>query len=622
MAPGVRVRLKLTSTVTLPVQGTQKRLLLNGYVQRLTFPAAIGITNVQLCVQDLPAAEPALQGDASPSQLARPTKRCRKANPPPAALDVPLEPDQAMEVQPTPLQPVKPAKVDQHPGDSNSNEATNTEQILYPPQSVSPTEVSAQPSLPKAILRSAPALPLPAPRAPSLPPMLRGVSTAAQAGPSTLLPPCLLHLQGANDSLSSAFNSLGPNDLLLPNSVCCPTGQQGSQTHLDWLISAARARKREGDALRGSGPWHMPSVSSMVEASLMFMEACDEKLRCPPSSQDRLQRQVCLGVALLYQQTSSLLQWTSRACETMQSREAVKEALRILCERLTMTCLLREAQLTHGSLRQYADKVDLLVKTQQQRSQQPGTTAAALPQTAAKQVPCTGTQPSAAAAAAAAVANPSQTAVVAAPAPRLQFPRRTAQPAVPVQASQQLAQQRPDSQQLRQNGPHRVSPAAVEQAASKATQQAQQAASKAAASKAAAAAQQAASKAAAAAQQQAQLSPVDSVTSCQEQVALAQSAAPMPRPVQINVSAELGAFQGKLLQSGRSVAKYAELLRKSTLGFQALLERPDIRASQAAKSACMHMAALCMDMGMGPPSRVVAHARLALNSLKQMATQS
>ncbi|GFH06229.1 hypothetical protein HaLaN_00825 [Haematococcus lacustris] len=135
----------------------------------------------------------------------------------------------------------------------------------------------------------------------------------------------------------------------------------------------------------------------------------------------------------------------------MQSREAVKEALRILCERLTMTCLLREAQLTHGSLRQYADK---------------------------------------------------------------------------------------------------VSAAAVEQAASKATQQAQQAASKAAASKAAAAAaaQQAASKAAAAAQQQAQLSPVDSVTSCQEQVALAQSVAPMPRPVQINVSVELGAFQGKLLQ--------------------------------------------------------------------------
>ncbi|KAL6747646.1 hypothetical protein V8C86DRAFT_1291034 [Haematococcus lacustris] len=587
MAPGVRVRLKLTSTVTLPVQGdrssdapiqakaaagTQKRLLLNGYVQRLTFPAAIveclrsgECKDFSILLPpwddnlDLPPAEPALQGDASPSQLARPTKRCRKANPPPAALDVPLEPDQAMEVQPTPLQPVKPAKVDQHPGDSNSNEATNTEQILYPPQSVSPTEVSAQPSLPKAILRSAPALPLPAPRAPSLPPMLRGVSTAAQAGPSNLLPPCLLHLQGANDSLSSAFNSLGPNDLLLPNSVCCPTGQQGSQTHLDWLISAARARKREGDALRGSGPWHMPSVSSMVEASLMFMEACDEKLRCPPSSQDRLQ-----SVALLYQQTSSLLQWTSRACETMQSREAVKEALRILCERLTMTCLLREAQLTHGSLRQYADKVDLLVKTQQQRSQQPGTTAAAPPPTAAKQVPCTGTQPSAAtaaaAAAAAAVAKSSQTA----------------------------------------------------------------AASKAAASKAAAAAaaQQAASKAAAAAQQQAQLSPVDSVTSCQEQVALAQSAAPMPRPVQINVSAELGAFQGKLLQSGRSVAKYAELLRKSTLGFQALLERPDIRASQAAKSACMHMAALCMDMGMGPPSRVVAHARLALNSLKQMATQS
>ncbi|GFH27266.1 hypothetical protein HaLaN_25562 [Haematococcus lacustris] len=148
----------------------------------------------------------------------------------------------------------------------------------------------------------------------------------------------------------------------------------------------------------------------------------------------------------------------------MQSREAVKEALRILCERLTMTCLLREAQLSHGSLRQYADKVDLLVKTQQQRSQQPGTVAAAPLPTAAKQVPCTGTQPSSTAAAAAAAAAAG------------------------------------------------------------------------------------ANKAAAAAQQQAQLSPVDSVTSCQEQVALAQSAAPMPRPVQINVSVELGAFQGKLLQ--------------------------------------------------------------------------
>jgi hypothetical protein len=117
-------------------------------------------------------------------------------------------------------------------------------------------------------------------------------------------------------------------------------------------------------------------------------------------------------------------------------------------------------------------------------------------------------------------------------------------------------------------------------------------------------------------------SPVGSTNSSQDQLLPAGlSGAGVPRAnagLQVNVAAELGPLQNSLLGAARTISQFAELLRRSTLGFQALLERADVRESQPAKLACMHMAMLCMDIGMGDGPHMCAHARATLDSIRKM----
>mmetsp|Transcript_27522 Transcript_27522/g.70065 ORF Transcript_27522/g.70065 Transcript_27522/m.70065 type:complete len:548 (-) Transcript_27522:561-2204(-) len=124
-----------------------------------------------------------------------------------------------------------------------------------------------------------------------------------------------------------------------------------------------------------------------------------------------------------------------------------------------------------------------------------------------------------------------------------------------------------------------------------------------------------------------QTSPNDSTTSSQEQLAMAQSrgsgAGPGTHaravvPQNVNVAAELGPLQAKLLTSARQIVKYAELVKRSTNNFQTLLERPDVRHNPMAKLACLHMAALCMDLGMADGGEVLAHAFKVLECIRHL----
>ena len=105
--------------------------------------------------------------------------------------------------------------------------------------------------------------------------------------------------------------------------------------------------------------------------------------------------------------------------------------------------------------------------------------------------------------------------------------------------------------------------------------------------------------------QQQQTSPNDSTTSSQDHMDVTQPA-PQPAPTAapraqhplVNVSQELGRLQPEVMQSVKQITQYGGLMRRSTLGFQALLERADVQSSQTAKRACIHLASLCLDMGM------------------------
>jgi len=74
----------------------------------------------------------------------------------------------------------------------------------------------------------------------------------------------------------------------------------------------------------------------------------------------------------------------------------------------------------------------------------------------------------------------------------------------------------------------------------------------------------------------------------------------------------------KLLDHARGVSKFAGLLRRTTLGFQSFVERPDLRGSQPSKLASMHIAALSTDAGMGDGFRVLNHARQAVSNIQTL----
>ncbi|PNH07944.1 hypothetical protein TSOC_005569, partial [Tetrabaena socialis] len=71
----------------------------------------------------------------------------------------------------------------------------------------------------------------------------------------------------------------------------------------------------------------------------------------------------------------------------------------------------------------------------------------------------------------------------------------------------------------------------------------------------------------------------------------------------------------ELLSYARTTVRFSEYMRRSSKGFEALLERSDVRSDQQAKLVCMHLAAVCMDMGNAPGQRVIHHAREAVRTL-------
>ncbi|GLC50074.1 hypothetical protein PLESTB_000339300 [Pleodorina starrii] len=71
----------------------------------------------------------------------------------------------------------------------------------------------------------------------------------------------------------------------------------------------------------------------------------------------------------------------------------------------------------------------------------------------------------------------------------------------------------------------------------------------------------------------------------------------------------------ELLSYARTTYRFSEFMKRSSKSFEAFLERPDVRQDQQAKLVCMHLAAVCMDVGMTPGTRVIHHAREAVRTM-------
>lgn len=72
-----------------------------------------------------------------------------------------------------------------------------------------------------------------------------------------------------------------------------------------------------------------------------------------------------------------------------------------------------------------------------------------------------------------------------------------------------------------------------------------------------------------------------------------------------------------LVSFAKVASQFSEYMRRSAKGFEAFLERADVRQNQQAKLVCMHLAAVCMDVGMTPGMRIIQHAREALRTLRE-----
>lgn len=71
----------------------------------------------------------------------------------------------------------------------------------------------------------------------------------------------------------------------------------------------------------------------------------------------------------------------------------------------------------------------------------------------------------------------------------------------------------------------------------------------------------------------------------------------------------------ELLTYAKTTSKFSEYMKRSTKGLQDFMDRSDVQSDQQAKLMCMHLAAVCMDMGMTPGLRVIHHAREAVRTL-------
>lgn len=123
---------------------------------------------------------------------------------------------------------------------------------------------------------------------------------------------------------------------------------------------------------------------------------------------------------------------------------------------------------------------------------------------------------------------------------------------------------------------------------------------------------------AAAAAAPAHVSPDDSSHSSRDIAATAAAASASTPPlsaVQLQLP-DLGLLQSRLLASAKQVSRYADLIRRSTNSFQVFIERKAVQESQGAKLACMHMAVVCMDMGMMNGMTLINHATEAMHHIK------
>lgn len=74
----------------------------------------------------------------------------------------------------------------------------------------------------------------------------------------------------------------------------------------------------------------------------------------------------------------------------------------------------------------------------------------------------------------------------------------------------------------------------------------------------------------------------------------------------------------RLIEQAKQVARFSDLIRRSSLGFQTFLERPDYRNSRKAKLVSMHIAVVSMDFGGIDGFRMLSHANKALSRIAEM----
>ncbi|KXZ43167.1 hypothetical protein GPECTOR_99g802 [Gonium pectorale] len=71
----------------------------------------------------------------------------------------------------------------------------------------------------------------------------------------------------------------------------------------------------------------------------------------------------------------------------------------------------------------------------------------------------------------------------------------------------------------------------------------------------------------------------------------------------------------ELLEYAKTTMSFTDAMKRSCKSFEAFVERADVRQDQQAKLVCMHLAAVCMDMGMAGGLRVIHHAREAIRTM-------
>mmetsp|Transcript_40163 Transcript_40163/g.89110 ORF Transcript_40163/g.89110 Transcript_40163/m.89110 type:complete len:587 (+) Transcript_40163:120-1880(+) len=116
---------------------------------------------------------------------------------------------------------------------------------------------------------------------------------------------------------------------------------------------------------------------------------------------------------------------------------------------------------------------------------------------------------------------------------------------------------------------------------------------------------------------QAAHSPDDSTNSSQDVVSASQQQQQLQRQqLTASMMAELSQVQQRLMGAAKQVARFSEMIRRSTINFQAFIERADFKTSNDAKLASMHMAVVCMDVGMIDGYKLIAHAHEAIARIR------